>query len=372
MDGFELREELRYGGGNYLLQTSYIKQKKEILSSFFRNGTVFDSSVHGFDDEPGQEELKKLAKNIHNQNKRRLRLLLDARESIGDSRDPASHLLLARALSIRNLHSEAISEAMLAIEKGAKDSSPYIVIGSSWYQIGDYSSSFEAVKKGIEISPDFPDLHNLVGMIYLKMKKCGPAVESFKRAIGLDLYYGEPYLNLARAYLLNSVIKEDYELSRDMEKNFNTNIKRAVQLNPFLNTGAIDEVKKLFKEEKYEEALSTMDEVRSGSLKADVDAVILELYLVLLQNGEGLSDKDIEQYQSRIEELIDQNPTFADAYNALGVLYTAKCKIMMDKSYEAFRKALKINSKYSKARKNMRLTENDRQGIFILLKALLD
>jgi len=44
----------------------------------------------------------------------------------------------------------------------------------------------------------------------------------------------------------------------------------------------------------------------------------------------------------------------------------------MDKASEAFNKALEINSRYEKARKNLRLTENDRQGIFILLKALLD
>ncbi len=44
----------------------------------------------------------------------------------------------------------------------------------------------------------------------------------------------------------------------------------------------------------------------------------------------------------------------------------------MDKASEAFSKALEINNNYKKAQKNLRLAENDRQGIFILLKALLD
>jgi hypothetical protein len=44
----------------------------------------------------------------------------------------------------------------------------------------------------------------------------------------------------------------------------------------------------------------------------------------------------------------------------------------MDKASAAFRKALEINANYNKAKKNLRLSENDRQGIFILLKALLD
>jgi hypothetical protein len=44
----------------------------------------------------------------------------------------------------------------------------------------------------------------------------------------------------------------------------------------------------------------------------------------------------------------------------------------MDMASKAFRKALEINASYHKAQKNLRLSENDRQGIFILLKALLD
>lgn len=372
MASLELREEIRHGRGTYFLQTSFLSKKKQIQSSFFRNGVLFDTDVYDFDQVPPADQLRALTKDLHNRNKKRFRFLLDVSDKIKNLADPVAHLRLAQALLKRNLYDEAVNEAELAIEKGAEDSAPHLVIGEAWFRIGDYDSAFQAIQKGIAISPDYPDLHNLMGKIYLKQKDCRMAVDSFKRAIELNLYYGEPYLNLVRAYLMNSIIKQDYELSRDMDEKFNANIKRAVQLNPFLDTGAVDEARGFFREKKLEEALEIMERLSEVFPGTVVDDIILELYLLLLHSGENLPEEEIERYLTEVAAILDQNPTYADAYNSIGILYTAKCKILMDKAAEAFRKALDINGEYAKAQKNQRLTENDRQGIFILLKALLD
>ena len=62
MPSLELREELKYDGIKYFLQTCYLEQQKQILSSFFRNGTVFDTIEQTFDERPDQNELKELTK----------------------------------------------------------------------------------------------------------------------------------------------------------------------------------------------------------------------------------------------------------------------------------------------------------------------
>jgi tetratricopeptide (TPR) repeat protein len=371
LDSFELREEIRYGGANYFLQTSYNLDNRQVQSSFFRDGTVFDTIIRDAEDtEP--EELRALTKEIHQRNKRSFMFILDARDNIGRSDDPNPHLRLAETLLRRNLFREAISEAETALEKGADDSRAWLVIGESLYRLEEYDMALDAIRKGIELSPDYPDLHNLIGKIFLKQGMCGMAVESFKKSIGLNIYYGEPYLNMMRAYLTNTVIKQDYELSRGLEEKFNANLQRAKQLNPQLQEGVLDEVKRRFESEEYEEALRALDSVQAAGTRSMVDDIILELYLILVQSGDEIEEGDIEKYLDKVSGLLDRNPTFADAWNSLGILYTAKCKILMDKASEAFRKALEINKEYDKARKNLRLTENDRQGIFILLKALLD
>lgn len=372
MDSFELREEINHGGNKYFLQTSLLPRKEVVQSTFFKNGTMFDTITEGIDSSANSEDLRVLTKEVHRQNKKKFRALLEAREKVQGTNDPVPHLKLAQALFRRNLYAEAVQEAELAIRKGEKDSRPHLVIGESLLRMGDLDKAFEAIRAGIDINPEYPDLQNLLGSIYLMKKQCRDAIESYRRAIALNIYYGEPYLNLAKAYLLNSIVKEDYELSKDLDSKFSVNIERASQLNPSIQGEALERAKRHVREKAYQEALDALDEVRNNARRDNIDDIVLELYLMLLGGGENLSEDSIANYLARVWEIIEQNPTFADGYNSLGILYTAKCKILMDKASASFRKALEINSNYKKANKNLRLAENDRQGIFILLKALLD
>jgi Tfp pilus assembly protein PilF len=372
VENYELREEIRHGGASYFLQTSYNSESGQIQSSFFRDGAMFDSVVMDIDGEPVPSRLRELTKEIHQNSKRNFRVLLAARDRIGRASDPAPHLRLAEALLGRNLFIEAMQEAESAIEKGSKDSRAWMVIAESRYRLGQYEPALAAVDTGIRLSPDYPDLLNLKGRIHLKRRQCSEAVKSFTRAIELNMYYGEPYLNLIRAYLLNTIIKQDYDLSRGLDEKLKKNLDRVRQLNPFVRPEKLEEARALFEQQSYEEALEILDGLEAAGSRDPVDDIMLELYLSLLQGAEEFEDAQIESFLDRIREILDRNPTYADAWNSLGILYTAKCKIFMDKSREAFQKALEINDGYGKARKNLRLTENDRQGIFILLKALLD
>lgn len=369
---FELREEIDHGGRKYFLQTSLLPQKGLILSSFFKNGALFDTVQLSVDGKASPDELKKATKEVHIENKRKFLVILNVSERVRGSDDPKPHLKVAQALFRRHLYAEAIQEAQKSIDKGNKESLPYMLIGESYYEMGNFEKASAAARMGLDITPEYPDIHNLMGKIYLKQQKCTLAIECFNRSIGLNLYYGEPYLNLARALLLNTIVKEDYELSKGLENTFLSNIDRAAQLDPFLGRDNLEEAKRLFKEKDYRGAYGALDATRRTSMRGGIDDIILDLYIMLLFDGEDLREEEIEEYVEEVREIVDQNPTFADGYNSLGILYTAKCKIFMDRASKAFRKALEINSNYHKAQKNLRLSENDRQGIFILLKALLD
>ena len=372
MTSFELREEIDHGGKKYFLQTSLLPQKGVVQSSFFKNGILFDTVRVAVDGKAAPDALRLAAKTVHLENKQKFLLILGVSDRVRSSDDPKPHLRIAQALFRRRLYHEAIQEAQKSIAKGSKDSLPNMLIGEAYYEMGDLEKAFEATRAGIDITPEYPDGHNLLGKIYLKQQKCKGAIECFTRAIGLNLYYGEPYLNLARAFLLNTIVKEDYELSRDLDTVFASNLDRAMQLDPYLVHDRIEEAKRRFEEKDLNGAYESLEEAKQRSNRGGIDDIILDLHMMLLSEGEEFQEEEIEKYLDRVREIVDQNPTFADGYNSLGILYTAKCKIFMDRASRAFRKALDINTNYQKAQKNLRLSENDRQGIFILLKALLD
>ncbi len=372
MANFELREEIEHAGRKYFLQTSLLPEKGTIQSSFFRNGVLFDTVQIAVDGKGTAESLRRATKEAHVDNKQKFLLLLDAGDRIRSSDDPKAHLRIAQALFKRRLFHEAIQEAQKSIAKGNKDALAMMLVGEAYYEMGDYAKAFEATKEGISVAPDRPDAHNLLGKIFLRQQKCRPAIEAFTRAIGLNMYYGEPYLNLARAFLLNSIVKEDYDLSRDLDASFSTNLERAAQLDPFLGHDRIEDARRLFREKDLAGAYEALEAAKPRPGRGGIDDIMLDLFVTLLLGGDELHEEEIERYLDRVREIVDQNPTFADGYNGLGILYTARCKIFMDRAATAFRKALEINPGYQKAQKNLRLAENDRQGIFILLKALLD
>jgi tetratricopeptide (TPR) repeat protein len=369
---YELREEIDQGGRKYFLQTSLLPQKGIIQSSFFKNGALFDTVQTSIDGKAAPDDLRRSTKEAHLENKQKFQLLLGASERIRSSDDPKTHLRVAQALFRRHLYNEAIQEAQRSIDKGNKNSLPNMIIGESYYEMGTYDKAIKATRAGIDIAPEYPDAHNLLGKIYLKQHKCKLAIECFTRAIGLNLYYGEPYLNLSRAFILNTIVKEDYELSRDLDTAFLSNLERAGQLDSYLVHDRVEEAKRLFGEKNYEGVFEALESVRQQPIRGGIDDIVLDLCIMLISDGEEFQEGEIEKYLERVREIVDQNPTFADGQNSLGILYTAKCKIFMDKASAAFRKALEINANYNKAKKNLRLSENDRQGIFILLKALLD
>ena len=296
MDSFELREEIRHGGRNYFLQTSYLPRKGHIQTSFFANGGLFDTVVEVVEKDTPAADLRRLTRDIHQRNRDRFRLLLDARDVVDRSDDPHPHLKIAQTLFWRNLFVESIQEAQSAIVKGNTDSLPYLVMGAAYYRLENYDKAFECLQKGIDINPEYPDLHNLMGVVYLRQRRCAAAVECFKRAIGLNIYYGEPYLNLARAYLLNTVVKEDYELSKDLESKFSNNIERACQLNPFISTETIEKARGMFNEQRYDEAIELLEGIQISESRSGIDDIILELYLMFIVSGEDLDEGAIEGF----------------------------------------------------------------------------
>lgn len=369
VENFELREEVKRGNEKYFLHTTFQPDNEVIRTQFYKQGQCFNTETREL--ESGDEAVR-TAKSFHNKNRDDFTLLLDTREKIRSSDRSSEHIKMARALFLRNLYMEAIEEAETAIEKGEGSAEPYKIIANARFGLGQLDKAMKAVDRGLELTDGYPDLYNLKGKIYLRRDQCRQAMKAFSRATEINCYYGEPYLNILRVHARNSLIKQDYELSRDMKNDFDKYLDKAASLNPGLNAETVKRIRKLAGEDDFEGVLEQLqpDGLKNGS--RDVDNAVISLYITLLRSGTGINEEEIDHYLGKIEKLIDQNPNYPDLFNSLGVLYVAKSKVIMDKAGQAFNQALDINSDYEKAKRNIRLSDNERQGIFILLKALLD
>lgn len=372
MDSYELRSEIMSSGIKYYLQSNLVPSKREIVTSFFFEGNLLSKQHEYYDSSVMQDQLPAMVRRIHDERKLRITSLLKVRENIKNNVDGRAHLKLGEALYKQKLFKEAMSEVIRSVKLGMEESQAYSILGNCLLALGDYDKALKSFNKGIEISPEYPDLHNDLGVTYLKLERCRHAVEAFEKALSINKYYQDAFLNLALALSLNVVLKQDYELSRDIKPRLTKILDMTLQLKPSLDTDDFKAARSALETERYEIVYDKLLAIKQEQDRIALDDLSLELYLVLKFRADELSDEEIDRSIEQIQSALEANPGYADLKNDLGILYTVKCKNFIDKANLCFQEALTINKNFKRAEKNLKLAVNDRQGIHFLLKALLD
>jgi type IV pilus assembly protein PilF len=142
-------------------------------------------------------------------------------------------------------------------------------------------------------APLMPQIHDLLGRIYLQRKELGRAEEELKKAIRLASFLSDPYVNLADVYLS----RQQYDLALETSQ-------KAIQL-----------------KSEYPQTYSNI-----GS--------------IYFLKG------DINQAESYYLKALELNPKFTDAYVDLGDLYSRKG--MLDQALKMYQTALGMNPEMTK------------------------
>ena len=372
MENYELSSEILAKGHKYYIQTALVASSNQIVTSLFHEGKLLSKQVESYDPSKLSDEVQILVRQNHDERIIRIRSLLEVSQKLARMEDPRAHLRLGEALFNQCLIKEAMAEVVRAIKLNVNDSKAFSILGSCLLTLEDYDRAIRAFRHGIEISPNYPDLHNDLGRAYLSLKQCSQAVKSFEKAIELNNYYVEAIFNMAEALCQNVIDKEDFELSRELPQKLVQSLERVIQMKPALDTPEFRDAIISANDEDYDAVFKTLVRIREESAKIHISNLSLDLYLILKFDSDSLTEEDIDRYIAKTMGALETNPNYPDLRNDLGILYTAKCKLFIDKANSAFREALKMNRDFKKAEKNLKLSENDRQGIHLLLKALLD
>jgi tetratricopeptide (TPR) repeat protein len=372
MDSYELRSEIVSSGAKYYIQSNLVSAQRAIVTSLFHEGNLLSKQSERYDASIGADELRTLVRRLHDERKGRITSLLEIREALKKTADSRAHLRLGEALFKQKLFKEAMAEVIRSIKLGSETSKAYSILGASLLAVGDYDKALKSFHKGLELSPEYPDLHNDLGETYMQLERCRDAAKCFERALELNKYYQLAFMNLALTLTLNVVLKQDYELSRDLRPRLKKILDMNVQLNPSLDTDEFRAAVDALDKERYDVVYEKLHAIKQEQSKVAQNDLSLELYLILKFRSNELTEEEIDRSIDRLKMALETNPGYADLQNDLGLLYTAKCKIFIDKAHRSFNEALTINKNYRKAEKNLKLTANDRQGIHFLLKALLD
>jgi tetratricopeptide (TPR) repeat protein len=107
------------------------------------------------------------------------------------------------------------------------------------------------------------------------------------------------------------------------------------------------------------------------SLKSKRQAEQSVLQLKTLFAGGVVDEKTLTARIKTLKEQISKNPHFPDLHYELALAYTLLGRFIHSKSIEEYKEALKLNPDFERARRNLKLAENELKGFDNLIKAVV-
>ena len=247
----------------------------------------------------------------------------------------------------------------------------HFVLGRLYLARGMFDEALEQSCKAVELAPSFPDYRNMLGIAYLSTRKPVSAVDEFKKAVELNIYYDEAYFNLGLAFIMNGIVREDFNLAKNLLHNCQEAFGKAIMFNPGYMNLNYETGMNLLRENKLEQAYEILSAMGREVITHESEERLLEMYLRYIHGESGMTEEGIKQYVEQISELLKSNPGHADLHNELGMAYTVMGKFLNNKAIEHFKEALKINPDFIKAARNLKLSQNDLKGFEVLLEAIV-
>jgi tetratricopeptide (TPR) repeat protein len=100
------------------------------------------------------------------------------------------------------------------------------------------------------------------------------------------------------------------------------------------------------------------------------EVIGFKFQLRLLYSAEEMSTEVLENYEEKITQELQKNPSYPDLWHYLALIHLMRCRHYFLKGLDNFRDATRINPQFDKAVKNLRLVENDGREFLALIKTI--
>ncbi len=355
----------------YLIQTSVSEARKLIISSLFHSGRLINSKTYPLPEGIENGAILERVSQIHQHSLSEINTLLELVERMKELEKPDTIEKLGKALCARELYDEGCELLTFAVQKYPDVSGLRFALGKIYLARGQSNEACDQLLRAVELAPGYPDYRNLLGMAYLKSRKPVAAIDEFRKAVETNIYYDEAYFNMGLGYILNGVVKEDFNLAKNLLTNCEEAFQKAALFNPAFVSENYEKGMALLREEKLEPAYEMLSQVGRDVVSHQNEERLLEMYLRFIHSHNGMTEDGIKQYVDEISELLRANPGHADLHNELGMAYTVMSKFLNNKAMEHFKEALRLNPNFQKAARNLKLAENDLKGFEVLLDVIV-
>lgn len=374
MESIGKNSTIKVGRRKLHVQTALSEEKNGAVASVFESGRLIFKREVQFANDLSHKTLREEVDQFHQVVMADLELLFYIAEKVKNIDHAYSKSELGKLFLHKNLFEEAIEEFRLATELEPDKAEHYLDLGKAHYLKGDFEEAVKWFKVAAEHAPVYADIRFALGCALWKSSHFYEARQELLRATEFNEKYHQAYYALGLVLIDSAESNpKDNRLEPPIERIHQgcDYIRRAMSLSEEYNLHRVEAGIALLDQKKIREALT---EFIAANYKFGLrveEASDSEFFLKFMFGGLGKDDQMVDDYIATMQMASSENPDYADIRHNLGVAYLIKGRNMFLQAIKEFRKAVKINPHYEKAKKSLRLVENDGMGLLILLRAIL-
>ncbi len=363
MESYVFDDVMDFSETSYLVKTLNSEAQKRIISSVFRSGSLIYSRYESYNGTLSEDQLFTRVRSYHEHARNNVDALFKFSRRYASTREIGKRILLVRAFMKNQMYSEALAEIKTILEFNANLSVLHFYEGKIHLQLAEYEAAAQSLLQAIRLKEDFADYHFCLGRAYLRLDKCKGAIAEFTRAVKLNAYYSEACFYLGLAYLRNAIIKEDFELARDVVACTCGCFRKSVQLYPDFKNQQFVDGENLLREGKLEEAFNKLSAVVFDRRNDRGQTFILDFYIKYLGEEDCLSVQEIEEHIGKLQALLKKFNNYADLHHELGIANLILAKSITRRAIAAFRGAVEINPGYAEAQRMLQHLLSNKNGL---------
>jgi len=354
METYQLKSKIVENGKEFLIQTINDLHDGVIKTNLFESGELIDASFMPHLKDVSEDEILRLVKSAHEEKKAEMEYLLTSFKQTLESGRPQAMYHLGTALFYKKMYQESFQLFEMASKLKEDYHEVFFFLCKTCQRLGKAKGAIQYGEKAVSMRGNFADYHNSLGEAFLMAKSCKRALIEFETAVEKNIYYAEAYYNIALTYILNAVVKEDYQMSSDLFGKCNDLFKKAGLIQPDYKNDPYHDGIDAFNSSDFKRAYALLKKVRDdrkNRQRAEKAALFNKIHLYT----DWVSKESVSERVKFLESEIDKNPNYVDLYHELGVCYLYEARNSWKKGIEYFEKALSINKELHKSKRGLDL-----------------
>ena len=376
-----MNQKISAGNRQFHLQTSTMVEAGLIRTEVFEKGQVLFVSIHQYErrntEQPANAErrIRRIVEQFHQSIIEEIDSLFEISEKLIDLNLLSAHEKLGQVFHYLHIFDKAEQHFKKAIEIDPQRYSSYIYLARVYFMQKRLHAALEIMHTPLTKNVEYPDLYNMLGLIYLEKKNYREALTHFKAALQRNPKYIEAYFNMLETILarFNGRFNPSHETHKKSLNLIRSIVRQIEQHGDVADRNQCAVVAKALSSDAGQKALALLQEFRDKRLsrREPPEVIGYKFFLRLLYAESPMSILSMENYERQIQEALAQNPAYPDLWHYLGLIHLMQCRQYFLDGLDHFREATRINPQFEKALKNLRLVGNDGREFLQMIKSIV-